>query len=220
MPPYAELNLGDHVGDDPNSVASNRQCLREQLALPSDPLWLQQVHSSVVVEAETEDFQQPPQADAIVCCTPGVVCAVQTADCLPVLLSNRRGDCIAAVHAGWRGLSHSIIEKTVAAMAVDPAELLAWFGPAIGPQAFEVGRDVVDEFVNFNRDHAQAFVQISETRWLADIYALARQRLETAGVSHIAGGDRCTVSETEYFFSYRRDGVTGRMASLIWVDPR
>lgn len=218
QPPYAEFNLGDHVGDDPKTVATNRQQLAEQLELPSEPRWLQQTHSTVIVDAEKETFEQPPEADAIVCRTPGVVCVVQTADCLPVLLCNRRGDCIAAVHAGWRGLSNSIIEKTVEAMNVDPAEILVWLGPAIGPQAFEVGPEVVEAFVTFNSRHADAFVQTSDTRWRADIYTLARQRLQAVGVSYIIGGDRCTVNEPDLFFSYRREGVTGRMASLIWID--
>lgn len=214
--PYAAFNLGDHVDDDPAAVVSNRERLARQLALPSEPIWLQQVHGTEVVMAEQQSGHQPVQADAIVCRTAGLVCVVQTADCLPVLFSDRHGRCIAAAHAGWRGLSQSILEKTVAAMGISPDEVLAWLGPAIGPNAFEVGADVVEAFATFSGDHASAFIQSSETHWLADIYTLARQRLRAAGVSQIAGGEYCTVAEPEVFFSYRRDGVTGRMASLIW----
>ncbi len=211
--PWASLNLGDHVGDDPAHVAANRAWLRG--ILPDEPGWLRQVHSARVVElggGETE-------ADASVTREPGRVCAVLTADCLPVLFCDRSGSVVAAAHAGWRGLAGGVLEATVAAMQVPPGEILAWMGAAIGPQAFEVGDDVRAAFLAQHPETAAAFAPQGATgKWLADIYALARIRLNRVGVQAIHGGGRCTFTESETFFSYRRDGVTGRMASLIWLD--
>ena len=210
--PWASFNLGDHVGDDPAHVAANRAQLRQQL--PAEPAWLRQVHSARVVEAGRDPN---PEADASFSRETGQVCAVLTADCLPVLFCDRAGSVVAAAHAGWRGLADGVLEATVAAMQVPLGEVLAWMGAAIGPQAFEVGDEVRAAFVAQQPEAAAAFVPHAPGKWLADIYALARIRLGHAGVAAVYGGGRCTFSEADAFYSYRRDGVTGRMASLIWL---
>ncbi len=210
--PWASFNLGDHVNDDPPHVAANRALLRAQV--PAEPAWLRQVHSARVVEAGGGAVE----ADACFSRTPGQVCAVLTADCLPVLFCDRAGSVVAAAHAGWRGLAGGVLEATVAAMAVPPGGILAWMGAAIGPAAFEVGDDVRDAFLAQHPETAAAFVpQGAPDKWLADIYALARIRLARAGVTAVSGGGRCTHAEADTFFSYRRDGVTGRMAALVWL---
>jgi hypothetical protein len=214
--PWASLNLGDHVGDDPAHVAVNRARLRQQL--PAEPGWLKQVHSARVVELGRDTDRE---ADASFTRETEQVCAVMTADCLPVLFCDRAGSVVAAAHAGWRGLADGVLEATVAAMQVRPAEVLAWMGAAIGPQAFEVGDDVREAFVAQHPEAAEAFLphpSAAAGKWLADIYRLARNRLNRIGVQAIYGGGRCTFSESDVFYSYRRDGVTGRMASLIWRD--
>ncbi len=211
--PWASLNLGDHVGDDPAHVAANRARLHRHL--PAEPGWLAQVHSARVVELGREPN---PEADASFTRTPGQVCAVLTADCLPVLFCDRAGSVVAAAHAGWRGLANGVLEATVAAMQVPPGDILAWMGAAIGPQAFEVGDEVREAFIAQHAEAAAAFVPHAPGKWLADIYRLARIRLDHAGVQAIYGGGRCTFSESETFYSYRRDGVTGRMASVIWLE--
>ncbi len=210
--PWASFNLGDHVGDEPVHVAANRAHLRRQL--PAEPEWLQQVHSATVVEAGTG----PAEADAAFTRKPATVCAVLTADCLPVLFCDRAGSVVAAAHAGWRGLAGGVLEATVAAMRVPPGEVLAWLGAAIGPQAFEVGDEVRQAFVARHPQAAEAFLPRTPGKWLADIYVLARIRLAHAGVQAVYGGGRCTYTEADTFFSYRRDGITGRMASLIWLE--
>ena len=212
--PWASLNLGDHVGDDPRHVAANRARLRQQL--PADPAWLRQVHSARVVKIGQDSNRE---ADAACTRLAGQVCAVLTADCLPVLFCDRAGSIVAASHAGWRGLAGGVLEATVAAMQVQPGEILAWMGAAIGPQAFEVGDEVRQAFVGQHADTAAAFLPHPlPGKWLADIYQLARIRLNHAGVRAIYGGGRCTFEEAETFYSYRRDGVTGRMATLIWIE--
>jgi YfiH family protein len=211
-PPWARFNLGDHVGDDPAHVAANRARLRQHL--PAEPGWLRQVHSPRVVELGHEPN---PEADAAFTRQAGQVCVVLTADCLPVLFCDRAGSVVAAAHAGWRGLADGVLEATVAAMQVPPGEVLAWMGAAIGPQAFEVGDEVRAAFVAQHAGAAAAFAPHAPEKWLADLYALARIRLGAIGVQAIYGGGRCTFNEAESFFSYRRDGVTGRMASLIWL---
>ncbi len=213
QPPWDSFNLGDHVGDAPSCVAANRARLRA--LLPAEPRWLSQVHGVQVVAAAT--LGGVPQADAAFTREPGVVCAVMTADCLPVLFCDRAGTVVAAAHAGWRGLVAGVLEATIAAMAVAPGELLAWFGPAIGPQRFEVGDEVRAAFVHHDPAAATAFVAHGPGKWLADIYRLAGQRLAAAGIADVYGGDCCTVSDPGRFFSYRRDGTTGRMATLIWL---
>ncbi|MCG9031138.1 peptidoglycan editing factor PgeF [Laribacter hongkongensis] len=215
LAPYASLNLGQHVGDDPAAVAENRARLRA--CLPAEPFWLNQVHGIGVQEACADAPDVPPDADAGFTRQPGVVCAVMTADCLPVLLTDRSGSVVAAAHAGWRGLCNGIIEATIARMAVPANDILAWLGPAIGPDAFEVGPEVRAAFMAHDPTAASAFAAIPDDKYLADIYLLARQRLNVCGVTKVHGGDACTVTERERYFSYRRDGRTGRMASLIWL---
>ncbi|MDD5242036.1 MAG: peptidoglycan editing factor PgeF [Sulfuricella sp.] len=216
---YASLNLGDHVGDDAVMVTRNRAILRA--ALPAEPLWLKQVHGNIVADADRA--VGIAEADAAVARKPDTVCAVMTADCLPLLLCDESGTVVGAAHAGWRGLAGGVIEAAVAAMGVAPASLMAWLGPAIGPQAFEVGEEVRQAFLAHDPEAHKAFVprtHLTEHKWLADIYLLARQRLGLLGVTKVYGGSLCTFNDAEKFFSYRRDGATGRMASLIWLDPR
>ncbi|MCW9023704.1 MAG: peptidoglycan editing factor PgeF [Gammaproteobacteria bacterium] len=215
QPPYDSLNLGDHVGDDPTAVTENRQRLF-QLGLPSEPIWLKQVHSKQVVDAPTT---QPGEieADGSYTSVTGIVCAVMTADCLPVLICNQQGTQVAAVHAGWRGLADGIIETAIDKFNDEKSDLLVWLGPAIGPNAYEVGDDVRDAFVNHD-PHAESAFIVSNNKWLMDIYTLARQRLTTSGVNHIYSGEHCTYNNKTHFYSYRRDGITGRMASLIWIE--
>jgi polyphenol oxidase len=211
---YASLNLGDHVADNPEHVATNRQRLRDAAGLPTDPIWLKQVHGCEVVEAG----QAGCEADAVYTDRPGVVCAVLTADCLPLLLCDRSGQAVCAVHAGWRGLAAGVIERAVSRFQVPAESLLAWLGPAIGPTAFEVGDEVRGVFLDVAPGDEGAFQPSKPGHWRADLYRLARFRLNRAGVGFIGGGDYCTVTDRERFFSYRRDGVTGRMASLIWLE--
>lgn len=211
--PYASLNLGDHVGDDPAAVAANRAHLGA--ILPAAPVWLTQVHGVAVADA---DRAAPGiEADAAVSRRPGTVCAVMTADCLPVLLCDRGGKVVAAAHAGWRGLCAGVIEATVAAMGVPAGDVLAWLGPAIGPQAFEVGDEVRAAFVAHDAAATAAFAAHGPDKWLADIWLLARQRLAALGVGSVSGGGQCTVADRDRFFSYRRDRITGRMATCIWL---
>lgn len=212
--PWSSLNLGDHVGDDPSAVAENRRLLAARCALPVEPAWLQQVHGTAAVDAA--QARMAPEADASFAHAPGAVCAILTADCLPVLLCDRSGTEVAAAHAGWRGLVGGVLDATLAAMNAPPAELLAWLGPAIGPDAFEVGPEVRAAFVERNPAHADA-LHAAGDKYLADIHAAARLELAQAGVESVYGGGLCTVSEPDRFFSYRRDGTCGRMASLIWL---
>lgn len=211
---YASLNLGDHVGDDPLAVAENRRRLAS--CLGTNPVWLNQVHGILALDAGQVTSALRPEADASYTHRPGIACAVMTADCLPVLLCDQAGSVVAAAHAGWRGLHAGILEHTVAAMACPGEELLAYLGPAIGAQAFAVGDEVRTAFVAANAQDEIAF-KAQGGKWLADIYLLARLRLARLGVDAVFGGDCCTVGEPERFFSYRRDGVTGRMASMIWL---
>jgi len=214
--PYDSLNLGDHVGDAPDAVAGNRARVRQSLQLPTEPCWLQQVHGNCAVAAETTDA--PCQADACYTQQPGVVCAVLTADCLPLLLCDRAGTRVAAVHAGWRGLANGVIESALEGFGAVGGEILAWLGPAIGPRAFEVGDEVRAEFVAHDARAVAAFQPARAGHWYADLYTLARQRLTACAVSAVYGGDYCTYTDAARFFSYRRDGSTGRMASLIWLE--
>lgn len=210
--PFGSLNLGAHVGDAPEAVATNRRRLRRALDIPQEPVWLTQVHGNRVVSAHEAGDRI---GDAAATDRARTVCAVMTADCLPILLCDRSGVRVAAVHAGWRGLAGGVVEAAVAALASQG--LLAWLGPAIGPAAFQVGADVVQAFSGL-REARAAFVADGEDRWLADIYALAGAVLRRAGVDEIYGGGRCTHSDPDRFFSYRRDGQTGRMATLIWRE--
>ncbi len=214
--PYASFNLGDHVGDDPAAVGRNRELLRTALNLPSEPVWLRQVHGTQVIDAAQADAHG--EADGAWSGRPGTVCAVLTADCLPVFLCNRAGTKVAVLHAGWRGLAAGVIEQGVRALAEAPEDLLAWLGPAIGPKAFEVGPEVKATFVQNNPVAERAFAPTGNDRYLADLYALACLRLTTLGVTQISGGGFCTFTDRERFFSFRRDGTCGRMASLIWIE--
>jgi hypothetical protein len=211
---FASLNLGDHVGDDPTAVAENRA--RVAAHLPGSPLWLKQVHGTKVVNPFTD--LSGCEADASVAREPGQVLAIMTADCLPVLLTDEGGTAIAIAHAGWRGLAAGVIEQTVSALAIKPSRLIAYLGPAIGPSAFEVGDEVREAFVATDSGAAAAFAPGAAGRWYADLYMLARQRLARLGTARVHGGQFCTHGEPERFFSHRRDRITGRMASLIWLE--
>jgi len=213
--PYDSFNLATHVGDDPAAVRENRTRLHAALALPAEPVWLKQVHGVAVADATRAGTE--PEADGAFAAQPGVVCAVLTADCLPVLLCNRAGTRVAALHAGWRGLAGGVIEAGVKALGVPDGDLLAWLGPAIGSASFEVGPEVRAAFIQHDAQAAQAFQAARDGKYLADIYLLARLRLQRLGVVAVYGGGFCTVTERARFFSYRRDGATGRMASLIWL---
>ena len=219
------LNLGNRAGDDPEAVRLNRLQLRA--VLPSEPAWLHQVHGAAVVDAAIATVATvanaaaaPLEADASFTTQPGLVCVVLTADCLPVLLCDRAGRVVGAVHAGWRGLAAGVLQNTIDAMRTAGAgDLLAWIGPAIGPSHFEVGPDVHAAFVDRDVAASAAFRKLpgSDGKYLADLYHLARSAMAGHGVSRIAGGEHCTVSEPDNFYSYRRDQQTGRMATMIWI---
>lgn len=211
--PWGSFNLGDHVGDVPERVAANRAQLRGHL--PGEPAWLQQVHGIVAVDAAA--MAKTVVADASFSRQPGVVCAVMTADCLPVLFCDHAGGVVAAAHAGWRGLLAGVLENAVAAMQVPGEQVMAWLGPAIGPRRFAVGDEVRQAFVARDAAAQPAFKPHTQGKWLANLELLARQRLNSVGVGAIFGGGMCTVDDHDSFYSYRRDGVTGRMASLIWL---
>ena len=214
---YASLNLAMHVGDDSQAVLENRH----RLGLPAEPVWLSQVHGLTVVDAGRvveQTSEQVIEADAAYTNVAGVICAVLTADCLPLLLCDQAGNHVAAVHAGWRGLAAGIIDRAVTALQLPGEQLLAWLGPAIGPHAYEVGEDVREAFLYRDADAHMAFQPSRPGHWWMDIYQLARQQLAQQGVSEVYGGNHCTFQNTDNFYSYRRDGVTGRMASVIWFE--
>lgn len=217
---YASFNLAQHVGDDPEHVRANRSLLRAAAKLPAEPLWLEQVHGVAVAE-HTGDaaLRTLPRADAAVTFGPGRVCVVLTADCLPVVFADRAGTRVGVAHAGWRGLAAGVLEATVHALGVAPAQLVAWLGPAIGRDAFEVGAEVREAFLARDAAHVAAFERNPRGRYQADLCLLARQALARAGVDSVSGGGRCTSREAAEFFSHRRDdGRTGRMATLAWLD--
>jgi YfiH family protein len=239
---YASLNLGDHVGDVPEAVAENRRRLRASAGLPAEPAWLTQVHGTSVADLDRAVVTVSPAnldtarpgpvgradrgasgpvgpADAAFTRRRGWVCAILTADCLPIVLAADSGDLIAAAHAGWRGLAGGVIEATVKALQVAPERLMAWLGPAIGPEHFEVGAEVREAFVTGDLGAETAFVPNARGRFMADLNALARRRLAALGVSRIYGGGHCTHADKDRYFSHRRDGVTGRQATLIWLEP-
>lgn len=213
--PWDSLNLGAHCGDNPEHVEENRRRFYEASALPSRPVWLEQVHGNAVLTLTGGEYDSK-RADASYSNKPGLVCAVMTADCLPVLFCNQAGTEVAAAHAGWRGLCDGVLEQTVAQFQDKPENILAWLGPAIGPQAFEVGPEVREAFMDKDAKADSAFRPAGE-KYFADINQLARQRLANLGVTQVFGGERCTLSEKDDFFSYRRDRTTGRMASFIWL---
>lgn len=210
---YASLNLGLHVKDNPIHVEQNRQKLASML--PSEPVWLNQVHGIHVVNADLANCL--PEADASYSARSGTVCVTMTADCLPILLCDTEGTKVAAIHAGWRSLCDGVIEATVAAMAANCANLLAWLGPAIGPNAFEVGSEVRERFMQKDKQAELAF-QAHGDKWLGNLYQLAQQRLTSLGISQIFGGGLCTYQDESQFFSFRRDGDTGRMGTFIWLE--
>ena len=214
LSPWGSFNLGDHVEDDPVIVQKNRARLVLHGCLPGEPMWLEQIHGCDVYADESD----ARRADACFTRQAGKVCAVLTADCLPVLLCDIRGSAVAAVHAGWRGLAAGVLERALRCFGSPAPAIMAWLGPAIGPAAFEVGDEVREVFLRQQEQAESAFVFRGKGKWLADIYELARQRLQAQGVDQVYGGDYCTFSDSERFFSYRRDGCTGRMASLIWLE--
>jgi YfiH family protein len=215
--PYASFNLGRSTGDDPVAVAANRETLRA--LLPQEPRWLKQVHGARVLRAD--DVSDFPEADATVAHARGTVCAIQIADCLPVLFSNRSGTLVAAAHAGWRGLAGGVLDNTIAAMTaagVAASDVLAYIGPGIGARAFEVGEDVYQAFTEGDPDAASAFARHGPGKWLADLPGLARRALTRCGVDAVYGADVCTYSDPARFYSYRRDKITGRMGAFIWRE--
>lgn len=212
---YASLNLADHVEDKPEHVRTNRELLCRQLGI-HQPVWLKQVHGIHVVDSQ--QAENPIEADAVFTSKTNDACSVLTADCLPLLFCNRQGSKVAAAHAGWRGLANGVIETTIDALHENNRDLMVWFGPAIGPEVFEVGQDVVDAFVSHDPGSINAFTQTDETHYLADIYQLARQRLKKMGIEQVYGGGLCTYSDKERFYSFRRNAKTGRMASMIWMS--
>jgi len=213
-PPYDSFNLGDHVGDVPLAVERNRILLNR--LLPSEPVWLKQTHGTVVVSADTANCL--PQADACIARHRAAVCVVMTADCLPILLCDTQGSVVGVAHAGWRGLAAGVIEATVRAMETAPENTMAWLGPAISQDEFEVGDEVRAAFLAKQPQAASAFIPGQNGKWYADLYALARLRLNALGIRRIHGGDSCTYRERDRYFSYRRDGATGRMGTFIWLE--
>jgi YfiH family protein len=229
-PPFDSLNVGVHVGDETAAVIENRDRVRRHLRLPAEPHWVELVHGSNVLDLDTAPdttlatwragHPAAPRAtaDAVLTRRAGRVCVVQVADCLPVLFAARDASAVAAAHAGWRGLAAGVLEATVAALAVDPAGLIAWFGPAIGRAHFEVGDDVRAAFLGRDPRATTAFTRNPRGRWQCDLGALARQRLAALGITAVFGGHWCTYADRTRFFSHRRDGRCGRMAALMWLE--
>ncbi|WP_235565421.1 peptidoglycan editing factor PgeF [Lysobacter sp. Root494] len=220
-PPFDSFNMGLRSGDDEDAVLQNRTQLMDIAQLPSSPHWLQQVHGAGVVRLDGDVFPSEPEADAAVTSTPGVVLAILTADCLPVLFAAKDGSEVGATHAGWRGLAAGVLEATVAEMRTPADQLVAWLGPAAGPQKYEIGVEVYDAFVAQDWSAGRAFTSTRPNHWNVDLYSLARRRLEKAGLrAHdIHGGALCTITDPQSFYSHRRDQRTGRMASLVWIAP-
>jgi YfiH family protein len=213
---YASLNLGQHVGDAHAAVTENRRKLQSALGLAQEPHWLKQVHGRQVARLDGKPIVEP--ADAAVTRSARSACVVMTADCLPVLFCDWAGTTVAAAHAGWRGLAAGVLEATLKEMAVAPPQVLAWLGPAIGPESYEVGEEVRQACIAKDEGAAAAFHTGKSGKWMCDLYKLARLTLAAAGVQHIHGGGFCTYKDTERFFSFRRDGECGRMATLIWLE--
>lgn len=218
LEPYLSFNLGDHVGDDKSAVKANRTLLVEKFCLPQTPIFLTQTHSTRVIQLPYSG--QNLEADAVYTNVPNQVCVVMTADCLPVLFSTTSGNEVAAAHAGWRGLCDGVLEETVKYFQAKSEDIIAWFGPAIGPKAFQVGVDVVEKFVAVDEKAKLAFQPdvIEDGKYLGNLYQIATQQLNNLGITQIYGGNHCTFNEKEKFFSYRRDNQTGRMASVIWFE--
>ncbi len=218
LPPFDSLNIGYSSGDNKSSVEQNRHLVYQSLQLPSEPVWRKQIHSNIACAADSAI----QEADALYSNQPNQVCAIQTADCLPILLCNQVGTEVAAIHAGWRGLADNIIANTLALFSSPKQHLLAWLGPAISQEHFEVGTDVRDSFLKQNSKNTQAFIPHPKqaNKYFADLYQLARLQLRALGITAIYGANYCTYSNKQHFFSYRRDHITGRMASLIWLQKR
>lgn len=218
LPPFDSFNLGDHVCDDPKAVQQNRSLLVDKFDLPHQPLFLTQTHSTKVIELPFTESNV--EADAVYTQQANQVCLVMTADCLPVLFFNKEGTEVAAAHAGWRGLCDGILEETVAKFKCPTSDIIAWLGPAIGPTAFQVGEEIIEQFCAFDSNAKLAFIPDLTTsgKFLGNLYQLATQRLNKLGITEISGGGHCTYTEQDKFFSYRRDKKTGRMASLIWIE--
>ncbi len=226
-PPFDQFNLGNRNsehGDDPVAVEKNRELLEQAFSLPDSPHWLRQVHGVDILRFDdapkrSGDYHQDePVADASVTSQKNIVLSILTADCLPALFCNSDGSEVAAAHAGWRGLANGVLENTVRAMHSKPEDIMVWLGPAAGPAAYEIGAEVRDAFVQNNRHAEVAFVPSRENHWKVDLYQLARMRLQSTGISRVYGGDHCTITKKDRFFSHRRDQNTGRMASLIWMS--
>lgn len=225
MPPYSSLNLATHVEDDIQDVQANRAILRDSLLLPSEPYWLNQTHSNIVIElpyqyrsSQNSKAISIIEADAAFTTRPNHICSVMTADCLPVLIVDVTGKKVAAVHCGWRGLANGVLMNTLNALEEDGKNLHVWLGPAIGPEKFEVGAEVKQTFIDLDPANSDCFAAQDSGKYLCDIYKLARIQLKGFGIDHISGGNYCTVNQEDKFFSYRRNGQTGRMASLIWFN--
>ena len=219
--PYASLNLGSHVQDAPAAVAENRRRLRAAAELPAEPAWLDQIHGVKIANLDSSPVGVSlSPADGAITRVPGRVCAILTADCLPILIASEAGDAVAAAHAGWRGLAGGVLEAAVRALDVAASSLLVWLGPAIGPGHFEVGPEVRDEFVQSDPGALMAFAPNSRGRFMADLPRLARRRLEHLGITRIYGEAACTYGQPELYFSHRRDGRTGRQATLIWLQSK
>jgi polyphenol oxidase len=215
-PPFDSLNVGAHLGDADTCVAENRKRVREHLSLPAEPAWLEQVHGTDVIELKEEEPHRP--ADAVITRRPGRVCVVQVADCLPALFAARDASVIGVAHAGWRGLAAGVLEATVSRLGVPAAQLIAWLGPAISAEHFEVASEVRAAFVAQDAGAADALTANARGRWQCDLAALARRRLAALGITAVSGGAWCTYADRERFFSFRRDGRCGRMAALIWLE--
>lgn len=216
QPPYNGFNTANHVGDDPVSVACCRQALADYFAWPSQPQWLRQVHGIEVVEACPDGVER--EADAVHTFQPGQVCTLHTADCLPVFFAAKDGVEVALAHAGWRGLAAGVMEATLEKFSCDPSAVVVWLGPAISQPAFEVGHEVRDCFLEQSAANREFFSPNERGRWQGDLYGLARARLLLAGVKQITGGGLCTYRDPR-FFSFRQQPVTGRLLSMIWIDP-
>ena len=214
--PYNSLNIAIHVGDDLDDVSNNRQLLQKSLHLKKPIIWLNQIHGNNIISADYPINSL--EADAIYSRTEKTVCAVQTADCLPLLICCSSSYCVAAIHAGWKGLSAGIIETTIDTLALPPNDTLVWLGPAIGPKAFIVGEEVLQTFIDNDPIAISAFQPLGNKQWQASLYKLAQQRLQKLGITTLYGGNYCTFSDKRRFFSYRRDQITGRMLSLIWIN--
>lgn len=220
LPPFNSFNLGDHVCDDPEAVQQNRILLVDKFGLPHSPFFLTQTHSTKVIELPFTETNVEVEADAVYTQQANQVCLVMTADCLPILFCNKKGTEVAAAHAGWRGLCAGILEETVTKFKTPTSDIIAWLGPAIGPTAFQVGEEVLEQFCTFDPNAKLAFTPDITTsgKFLGNLYQLATQRLNKLGITDISGGTHCTYTEHDKFFSYRRDKQTGRMASLIWIE--